>query len=261
MSDRADQEGEPALAADLGRALPSRAGPDGRLGPGGHRHAVSPLRPRRPQRGSISTTPASASVVVSPSARPSATSRSSRRMILPERVFGRSGVNSRYFGRAMGPMTSATCSRSSCASSSLVSTPGAHGDEREDGLAADRVVLAHDRGLRHRLVVHERRLDLDGADAVAGDVHDVIDPPEQPEVAVEVALGAVAREVHAREAAPVRRPVALGVAVDAAEHRRPGSLEDEVATLAERHARRPWHRRCPPRCPGTGRSRCPASWR
>jgi hypothetical protein len=34
----------------------------------------------------------SASVVVSPMLRPSATSRSSRRMILPERVFGRSGV-------------------------------------------------------------------------------------------------------------------------------------------------------------------------
>ena len=41
----------------------------------------------------VSTTLASASVVVSPSARPWAMSRSSRRMILPERVFGRSGVN------------------------------------------------------------------------------------------------------------------------------------------------------------------------
>ena len=39
-----------------------------------------------------STTPASASVVVSPRLRPSATSRSSRRMILPLRVFGSSGV-------------------------------------------------------------------------------------------------------------------------------------------------------------------------
>ena len=38
-------------------------------------------------------------------------------------------------------------------------------------------------------------LDLDGADAVAGDVHHVVDPPEQPEVAVLVASGAVAGEV------------------------------------------------------------------
>ena len=43
-------------------------------------------------RWSSSTTVASASVVVSPRLRPSATSRSRRRMILPLRVFGRSGV-------------------------------------------------------------------------------------------------------------------------------------------------------------------------
>jgi hypothetical protein len=43
-------------------------------------------------RCSSSTTATSASVVVSPRLRPSATSRRSRRMILPERVLGRSGV-------------------------------------------------------------------------------------------------------------------------------------------------------------------------
>src|SRR3990172_3519997 len=53
----------------------------------------------------VSTTVASASVVVSPSVRPSAMSRRSRRMILPERVLGRSGTNIRNFGRAIGPMT------------------------------------------------------------------------------------------------------------------------------------------------------------
>ena len=44
------------------------------------------------RRWSSSTTPASARVVVSPRLRPSATSRSRRRMILPLRVLGRSGV-------------------------------------------------------------------------------------------------------------------------------------------------------------------------
>ena len=39
-------------------------------------------------------------------------------MILPDRVFGRSGVNSRNLGRAIGPMTWATCSRSWSASAS-----------------------------------------------------------------------------------------------------------------------------------------------
>ena len=51
-----------------------------------------------------STTVGSASVVVSPSALSSATSRSSRRMILPDRVFGRSSVNRIDFGFAIGPM-------------------------------------------------------------------------------------------------------------------------------------------------------------
>ena len=53
----------------------------------------------------VSTTPASARVVVSPRARFSAMSRRRRRMILPERVLGRSGVNRRNFGRAIGPIT------------------------------------------------------------------------------------------------------------------------------------------------------------
>ena len=161
---------------------------------------------------------ASASVVVSPSERPSATSRRRRRMILPERVLGRSGVKSRYLGRAMAPMTGRRGRAARAASSSLVAHAGARDDEGEDGLPGQRVVLADHGRLRDGRVVDERRLDLDGADAVAGDVHDVVHAAQQPEVAVVVALGAVAREVQAREAAPVGGLVALRVAVDAAQH-------------------------------------------
>ena len=57
-----------------------------------------------------------------------------------------------------------------------------------------------DRGLGHRRVVDQRRLDLGGRDAVARHVHHVVDPAEQPEVAVVVDLGAVAGEVAALEA-------------------------------------------------------------
>ncbi len=53
----------------------------------------------------------SASVVVSPIARPSATSRSSRRMILPERVFGSSCTTNTRRGFAMAPIWSETCFR------------------------------------------------------------------------------------------------------------------------------------------------------
>ena len=71
----------------------------------------------------VSTTPASARVVVSPSCRPTAMSRRSRRMILPERVLGRSGVNMSWRGRAIGPILRATCWRSSSPRSSLGSMP------------------------------------------------------------------------------------------------------------------------------------------
>ena len=54
------------------------------------------------------TTVGSISVVTSPSGRFSATSRSSRRMILPERVLGSSGVKMIWRGLAMGLMTLAT---------------------------------------------------------------------------------------------------------------------------------------------------------
>src|SRR5215831_9794882 len=110
-----------------------------------------------------STTVGSASVVVSPSAWSCATSRRSRRMILPERVFGSSSVKRIDFGFAIGP-------------------------------------------------VDERRLHLGRGDVVARHEHDVVDPAEQPEVALVVALGAVAREVLAVEAAPVRVTEPLRVA-------------------------------------------------
>ena len=100
------------------------------------------------------------------------------------------------------------------------------------------VVGADDGRLGHRRVVDQRRLDLGGRDAVARDVHDVVDPAEQPEVAVVVELGAVAGEVPALEPAPVRLLVALRVAVDAAQHRRPRAGEREVAAADRRPAGR-----------------------
>ena len=148
---------------------------------------------------------------MSPSAWSCATSRSSRRMILPERVFGSSSVNRIDFGFAIGPISSATWLRSSSTSSSRGSLPRAQDHERGDRLAGRVVGLADDRRLGDRGVVDERRLDLGRGDVVARHEHDVVDAAEQPEVALVVALGAVAREVLAVEAAPIRVAVALGV--------------------------------------------------
>ena len=71
-----------ALAASVGFALQEP-----------ERHSVSP-RPCLALERIVSTTFASASVGVSPSVRPSAMSRSRRRMILPDRVLGMSGTTS-----------------------------------------------------------------------------------------------------------------------------------------------------------------------
>ncbi len=69
--------------------------------------------------------------------------------------------------------------------------------ERADRLAGVLVLGADDRGLGDLRVRDQRRLDLGGGEPVAGDVHDVVDPAEHPEVAVVVLLGAVAGEVVA----------------------------------------------------------------
>jgi len=68
-------------------------------------------------------TAVSCSVVTSPSSRFSATSRSSRRMILPDRVLGSSGTIMIWRGRAIGPIWDATCLRNSATSSAPASAP------------------------------------------------------------------------------------------------------------------------------------------
>src|SRR2546430_618624 len=85
--------------------------------------------------------------------------------------------------------------------------------------------------LRHLLVVDQGAFHLDGGDAVPRDVHDVVHPAHEPEIAILVHLGPVAGEVHLLprsvglhillRALPVRLDVPVWVAVDPAEHGRP----------------------------------------
>ena len=112
----------------------------------------------------------------------------------------------------------------------------AHQDHiADDGLAGDLVFGPHHRGLGHGRVVHQRRLHLGGGDAVARHVHHIVHPAQQPEVAVVVHPGPVAREVAALVGGPVGLAVALGVAPDAPQHRRPGAGDGEVAAAAGLH--------------------------
>src|SRR5262249_59051832 len=109
--------------------------------------------------------------------------------------------------------------------------PGFEGHEGRDRLALQVVGSPDHRGLGDGGMAHQRALDLHRSQAVARDVHHVVDPTHDPEVAVLVATGAVAREVDARHLAPVLLAVALGIAVHAAPHPGPPAPADGVTTL------------------------------
>ena len=68
-----------------------------------------------------------------------------------------------------------------------------------DGLALDLVRQADGRGLGHGRVADQRRFDLGRAQAIAGDLDDVVHAADDPVVAVLVALGRVAGQVDARD--------------------------------------------------------------
>ena len=145
-------------------------------------------------------------------------------MILPERVLGRSGVNHDL----LRPRDRADLLRDvllQLADQRIGRVvAAAQDDEGEDRLAADFVRLPDDCRLRDRWVRDQRALDFGRAQAMPSDIHDVVNAAEQPVVPLFVALAAITGEVLAREAAPVGLLVALGIAVDTAQHRRPWLL-------------------------------------
>src|ERR1700723_1060002 len=101
----------------------------------------------------------------------------------------------------------------------------------DDGLAFD-LVGARDHGrLGHGRVAYEGAFDFHGAEAMAGDFDDVVDPAEYPDVAVFVALRGVACEIDSGNFVPVFARVALVVAIDGAKHGRPRLLNRQVAGL------------------------------
>ena len=112
-------------------------------------------------------------------------------------------------------------------------------------MAGEWVTLADDRRFGNVVMVNQRRLHFNGADAVRGDIHHVINAAEQPVVALFVAASAVARKVGAWEAAPVRLLETRGVTPDAAQHGGPRLRQREEAARAERDARpTPVHNIC-----------------
>src|SRR5262245_12369523 len=66
---------------------------------------------------------------------------------------------------------------------------------------------------------------------MAGDVDHVINTSHDPEIAVLITTRSVPCEVHSGNLAPVLFLIALGVAVDRSQHRRPRSLQNEKTSL------------------------------
>ena len=153
-------------------------------------------------------------------------------MILPLRVLGSSGTTWISRGRAIGEISLATSARSS---STMFYAPlcalRLEDDERADGLSGLLVGRADHGGLRHSGVPHQRGLDLGGRDAVPGDVHDIVDAAQHPDLAIAAVARAVTGEVPALlgETRPVGLLEPLRVTPDAAQHRRPRLVEHEVA--------------------------------
>ena len=241
------------------RRRPRAPGSTGSVAPGPVFREVRAERALTPRaaatRGSFalmpSTTVGSASVVVSPSASSSATLRSSRRMILPERVFGQLlGEQDRLRLRDRADELRDVVAQLLDERRRCGSLPPRRITNAAMAWPVVASLRADDRGLGDRGMVDERGLDLGGRDVVAGDEHDVVDAAEQPEVAVVVALGAVAGEVLAVEARPVRVAVALRVAPDAAQHRRPRPRRARGSRRRGCRRARPRRRRCSASMPG-----------
>ena len=131
-------------------------------------------------------------------------------------------------GRANLPIRSATVSRMLSTLCLVALEVALERDEGDDRLAGLLVVLADHGGLGHVGVGHDRRLDLGRREPVPGDVDDIVDAPDHPDVAVGVHARGVADQVGLlAEAAEIGLDEALLLLVEGAQHRRPRFGEHE----------------------------------
>ena len=98
-------------------------------------------------------------------------------------------------GRAIEPIFLTTCSFSSAASAGSGSVAFLEDHKRRDRLPLQLVRAPDDRRLGHLRMIDQRALHFHRADAVSRHVNHVVHTAEHPEVAVFVALRAVAGEV------------------------------------------------------------------
>src|SRR5262249_23505313 len=110
-------------------------------------------------------------------------------------------------------------------------------DEGKHRFALDVIGLADHRGFGDARVRDQCRFDLHRAETMARHFQHVIDAPHDPEIAVLIAVRAVAGDIKAILVfLPVSAEVARVVAPDRAQHAGPGLADDQVsARIGSRH--------------------------
>src|SRR6266516_3726675 len=81
----------------------------------------------------------------------------------------------------------------------------------------------------------QRTFDFRCTQPVAGDIQDIIDPANNPEIAIFITARAIAGEITAFEFAPILSLVPLLVTVDRAQHRRPRTPDDQFSAHVRPH--------------------------
>ena len=104
-------------------------------------------------------------------------------------------------------------------------------DEGGDGLALHVIWATDDGGFGHCWVGDEGAFDFGGAEAVTGNIEHIVEAADDPEISLFVAAGAVACGVEAIVIGPVGLFVAVLVAIDRTDHRRPWLADHEAAVL------------------------------
>src|SRR5439155_12971389 len=97
-----------------------------------------------------------------------------------------------------------------------------HRYKSHNSLALQFVGSANDRRHRDSRVADKRAFYFRCAKSVASHIQNIVNPPNDPEIAVIVAACAVSGQIIALEFAPVLLPVTSFVAVNRTQHRRPG---------------------------------------
>src|SRR5690606_7875674 len=102
------------------------------------------------------------------------------------------------------------------------------GDKNHHRLAFDFIRFSDRSGFSHFRMTDQRAFHFGRAQAMARYVQNVIDTARDPEITLLVLTGSVSGEVTSFDVTPILNAVTRGIAIDRAQHRRPGTADDQL---------------------------------